>query len=251
MARVFKLVGDKFQWTDVPNEEAGALPAPSHSSNKDSRAKGSQSNEASERVSLTPKPFLGSRSNEAVAERKATLQATPVVAPKLIPITVPTPITTPTPAITSKPIPEPEKQGFGSAILSAITTLARNFVNRTELQGIINTNVPSELRMVGNLAGTGTKYLQLPSGYATAVWGPGGGGGSMPCSGRVWVGNKNTFTVDLGEVGATRFLYIKNDGSGYSWAGSMPTAQPADGVVFDLDQTAGDIHIVGSIAPGG
>src|ERR1035437_488211 len=77
------------------------------------------------------------------------------------------------------------------------------------------------------------------------------GGGAMPFSGFAWVGNKPKITVNLADVGATNFLSIQLDGSGYDWVGSMPDSQPADAVVFQLDQTAGNIHIPGSIAPGG
>lgn len=75
------------------------------------------------------------------------------------------------------------------------------------------------------------------------------GGGSF--SGRAWVGNKPKITVDENEAGSTRFLYLLADGSGYTWATSMPNTQPADGVVYDLDETYGDIHLTGNIAPGG
>jgi hypothetical protein len=70
-------------------------------------------------------------------------------------------------------------------------------------------------------------------------------------SGRAWVGEKTKITYDPSEAGATRFLYLKTDGSGYTWAVSMPDQQPADGVVYDLDQTYGDIHLPGTMAPGG
>lgn len=76
------------------------------------------------------------------------------------------------------------------------------------------------------------------------------GGAAGSFSGRVWVGNKPKIIIDENEEGATKFLYLKSDGSGYTWAAVMPDSQPADGVVYDLDQTAGDIHLVGNIAPG-
>jgi hypothetical protein len=71
--------------------------------------------------------------------------------------------------------------------------------------------------------------------------------GSMPFSGRVWIGQLAKITIDTGEEGATRFLYMTFAGT-HTWAEAMPDQQPADGVVFDLDQTAGDIHIIGNFA---
>ena len=72
----------------------------------------------------------------------------------------------------------------------------------------------------------------------------GAGGGSF--SGRVWFGNKPKFTIDEDEEGATRFVKILLDGSGYTWESAMPDVQPSDGEVYDLDQTFGDIHLPGN-----
>jgi len=74
-----------------------------------------------------------------------------------------------------------------------------------------------------------------------------GAGGSMPFSGRVMMNQLPRITIDTAETGATKFLYMHSDGS-HTWAAVMPDVQPADGVVFDLDQTAGDIHIIGNFA---
>lgn len=78
-------------------------------------------------------------------------------------------------------------------------------------------------------------------------WRPSG----IPFSGRVWVGQKPKLEIDVSEAGATGFLYIQLEGPTHSWVESMPDSQPADGIVFDLSQTSGDIHIPGEIAPGG
>ena len=72
-------------------------------------------------------------------------------------------------------------------------------------------------------------------------------GGSMPFSGRVWIGQLSKITIDTAEGGATKFLYMTYAGA-HTWAVVMPDQQPADGQVFDLDQTAGDIHMPGNFA---
>ena len=94
-------------------------------------------------------------------------------------------------------------------------------------------------------------HVDWSDGIPTIVLDNAGGSGAMPFSGFAWVGNKPMITVNLADAGATNFLSIRLDGSGYDWVGSMPTSQPADAVVFRLDQTAGDIHLPGNIAPGG
>ena len=74
-----------------------------------------------------------------------------------------------------------------------------------------------------------------------------GAEGSMPFSGRVWIGQLSKITIDTAEAGATKFLYMTYAGA-HTWAVVMPDQQPADGQVFDLDQTAGDIHMPGNFA---
>ena len=75
----------------------------------------------------------------------------------------------------------------------------------------------------------------------------GGGGGAMPFSGIVRMNLLPKITIDTAETGATQFLYMHSDGS-HTWAATMPDTQPADGRVFDLTQTAGDIQIMGIFA---
>lgn len=72
-------------------------------------------------------------------------------------------------------------------------------------------------------------------------------GGSMPFSGRVWIGQLSKITIDTAEAGATKFLYMTYAGT-HTWAEVMPDQQPTDGQVYDLDQTAGDIHMPGNFA---
>ena len=72
-------------------------------------------------------------------------------------------------------------------------------------------------------------------------------GGAMPFSGIVRMNLLPAITIDTAETGATKFLYMHSDGS-HTWAATMPDTQPADGRVFDLTQTAGDIQILGVFA---
>jgi hypothetical protein len=135
-----------------------------------------------------------------------------------------------------------------------LNKFTQNNPSLTAVQAMITRSVADELKNIGNSGPNNvTKFLRLPyvagNYYKTAEWGPGGGG--MPFSGNVRVGNKPVIIVDPTEGGATGFLSVNLDGSGYTWAGSMPTSQPADAWVFDLSQTAGDICIFGNIAPGG
>jgi hypothetical protein len=74
-----------------------------------------------------------------------------------------------------------------------------------------------------------------------------GAGGSF--SGRAWVGAFPKIIVDRSEDGATQYCSIRHDGTGYDWVEEMPDQQPADATVFDLDNTYGDIHLPGNIAP--
>jgi len=90
--------------------------------------------------------------------------------------------------------------------------------------------------------------VQWSDGMPTIVVdGVGGSSASMPFSGRVWIGQLSKITIDTAEAGATKFLYLKFAGT-HTWAESMPDQQPADGQVYDLDQTAGDIHMPGNFA---
>ena len=127
--------------------------------------------------------------------------------------------------------------------------VASQYVTRGDLANIVRSMIYSFIMQIPAETGSvSPEVLEMIDG--SLQWGP-AGGGAMPFSGFAWVGNKPMITVNLADAGATNFLSIRLDGSGYDWVGSMPTSQPADAVVFDLSQTAGNIHIPGSIAPGG
>ena len=64
---------------------------------------------------------------------------------------------------------------------------------------------------------------------------------------RAYIGTLAHIDIDRTETGATQFLYLHSDGT-HTWAETMPDAQPADGQVYDLHRTFGDIHLPGNFA---
>jgi hypothetical protein len=152
----------------------------------------------------------------------------------------------------------PLSADVAEAIKKTAEGMSQTFITRAELNAALGGIHPAILNQnrgdQNSMGGVGPMVLTLPlltsQSDVSAAWEP-AGGGAMPFSGFAWVGNKPMITVDPTESGATGFLSVNLDGSGYTWAGSMPTSQPANAWVFDLSQTAGDICIFGNIAPGG
>lgn len=136
------------------------------------------------------------------------------------------------------------------AIAQIMTSIEQRYISREAVIQMIEDAVPPQIRTMGCAPGLRQnvgQFLKIEnSDSRTAVWGLcDASGGKMPNSGRVWVGNNSKIMINTSAAGATRFCKIKLDGSGYTWEAAMPDVQPSDGVVFDLDQTAGDIHIIG------
>ena len=124
------------------------------------------------------------------------------------------------------------------AAMAAATAVVRNQTVPSAILDTVSPWIPSELRSVGNLAGTGTKFLQLPSGYVTAVWGPGGGGINYD---KIYVGGR-TYTPG---AKTTNFLKVNADGSS-SWVASITDPMPTGSEVYDV--TKNHIHLPGETA---
>ena len=157
--RVFSIVEseNRAKWHNIPVKEGDTPPTPLPTVIPVENT--SHSNEATGRVNPAFTPDLSSRSNEAVAAREVyqkEMDKTDLEVIKGSPKEVPTPI------------------AKSSVELAAIA--ANIQYTDTYIQSLINISVPSELRNIGYTPGaTGTQFLQLPAGWVTAKWGPGGG----------------------------------------------------------------------------
>lgn len=142
---------------------------------------------------------------------------------------------------TDFPAPFTPAQGFA---------LHQMFPTREETIMLAKGQVPSIVRDLDNfppLAG-GVLTIDSTSGFCKPDYLTlGGASGSMPFSGRVWVGGKK---LTVPTTGTTQFLKVPlNPSLACSWVAAMPTGdQDVDAEVFDTSQTAGDIHLPGNFA---
>lgn len=75
--------------------------------------------------------------------------------------------------------------------------------------------------------------------------------GGAVFSGRLYIATLPKIIIDEGIAGATRFLkvYLNPEHSPhYKWVEAMPDRMDSDSVVYDLDETFGDIHLIGQFA---
>ena len=85
-------------------------------------------------------------------------------------------------------------------------------------------------------------HVDWSNGMPTIVMDQGVAGGVGEFSGNVWVGGAKVTVPEA----TTDYLKVPFDGSACTWVGAIPDTMDEDAEVFDITQTAGDIHLPGN-----
>ena len=140
-----------------------------------------------------------------------------------------------------EPEPEPEAGANAQAIAKQVAIeVARTAASQADVSSINDKldQLPEGLFNMDGTAGSGN----VPMLGINGTWYYGTVEGGKPFSGNVWVGGKKVVVPDA----TTSYLKVPFNGDDCTWVGAIPDIMDEDSEVFDITQTAGDIHLPGN-----